>query len=214
VHGQEEAWQQIEARVFQETPARYRPSLRVLIASVAAVIVLVVFAYSPLGDAWVTRHLGVYISTVSESARNLILHEAPSSGHKGIVGPLLPKVDFQPLIISPGTKSWSLQDAVLQEQGGGDHILVLAYTDAQDCTYTLYQSGLDSSRTTGLFYDADDATLSTHSIRGTTVHVLRFKDGSWKANWSEANFSLTLESDASREALLEFIHALVQYQPN
>jgi len=151
VYGQEEAWEQIEARVFQKKPTRYRPSPQMLVASAVVIAILVVFAYSPTGNAWVTRHLGVYISTVSESVRNLVLHEVPSSAHQRMVVPLLSKIDFQPLIISPGTNSWSLQDATLQEQGGGDHILVLTYVDAQNCTYTLSQSGLDSNRSTGCY---------------------------------------------------------------
>jgi len=112
VYGQEEAWEQIEARVFQKKPTRYRPSPQMLVASAVVIAILVVFAYSPTGNAWVTRHLGVYISTVSESVRNLVLHEVPSSAHQRMVVPLLSKIDFQPLITCKNrvavTISWFL----------------------------------------------------------------------------------------------------------
>jgi len=212
VDGQQEAWQQIEGRLFRKKPVWCRPPFRMLAASVVAVVVLVMLLQSSTGDAWVTRRLGVYVNKVTDSVRNLILHETPFSTHQKMLIPLLSQIEFQPLVVFPGTDSWSLCDVTLQPSGGDDHTLVLVYTDSRGYTYTLSQTNLDSNQSTGWFYDADDARLSKHVVGGESVHLLHFKDGSSKAVWTEANLSLTLESSASEETVLEFIGALVQYR--
>jgi len=219
VSGKEEGWAAIEDRLFSRQPTRRRLTVRFLAVTVVVFVVLVLVVQMPVVEAWITRNLDVYVTTISGSVRNLLLHVSPrSSGGSSLSGayerevaPLLGKLKFRPLVIPPQSDYWQLSAAGLEPSGAASYGLHLTYTDLTGNKYVLHQEQLDSNQSTGWFFDADDTEVTEHTVRDNTVWVLGYRDGAYRAFWSEEGLNLSLEAQLSMEGVLEFISNLERY---
>jgi hypothetical protein len=221
VAGKEEGWLRIRRELYSGAPRRRRTATRysILAACLAGILLLLAIYNIPGVKAWSLGVIIEYQEVLPGRVRKYITRILPDPEESFTaydlwegdekLAELLDSLPFSPLVIPPSEGNWTLSGMDVKRLDP-DIYLILEYMNEEGYKARLFQRPLKRAHDHTQLYDREEATLSTHSVRGVQVALLVYNSGSAGASWYEAGLQLSLSCTGGEEVALDFVEKLAK----
>lgn len=220
VEGKEEGWHRIRQKLYSGAPRRRAANrLPVLAACLVGIFLLVAIYNIPGVKAWSLGVIIEYQEALSGRVRKYITRILPEPEESFTaydlwegderLAELLDSLPFSPLLVPPSEGGWTLSGMDVKRLDPNIY-LILEYMNEEGHKARLFQRPLKRAHDHTQLYDSEEATLSTHSVRGVQVALLVYKSGSTGASWYEAGLQLSLSCTGGEEVALDFVKKLAK----
>lgn len=224
------AWEQLEARLNDQQPSYDRPPFykSKLFYAFAIIFISVIIFLSPQNSGAYTKLVEVF-QKVQENVTQLFVSVGGGSPLDNEIEPTdeglimddndLMYLDLsledaqeetlftitEPKVVPEG---YVLKDVTVLKEGNEKSDEVFLNYEANSGDFTINQSILTESFSTGILMSSDDIQIDTIDIHGRPANVMEYKDGSLELVWATENYYFSISGTLSKEELIQIAQSM------